>query len=275
METVSKEVKGKLRLFGSPTLGELLIILFSAITVTVIMSYLDAFERLYLFTNIHKLFRFDEFAVFLPAFLAMGFVIFAVRRIQELESEISRRHKVEEALLDTQKRYWQLSITDGLTNLYNSRHFYDKLEEEIDRATRYAHPLSILMLDIDSFKKFNDKYGHLEGDKVLVWTGEAIKECLRRTDSAYRYGGEEFTVILPVTHSPGAAVVAERIRERFQAQAFFPKPNEAAHVTMSIGVAQYVPKEEKEAVIKRADQNLYKAKELGKNKVFFQDRSGE
>ena len=93
----------------------------------------------------------------------------------------------------------KLAITDGLTKLYNSRSFYSQLELEVDRFNRYRHPLSLLLLDIDHFKNYNDTYGHLEGDKVLVRFSQIIKSCLRANDSAYRYGGEEFTVILPET----------------------------------------------------------------------------
>jgi PleD family two-component response regulator len=82
----------------------------------------------------------------------------------------------------------RLSITDGLTQLYNSRYFYNQLKIEIDRTTRYQRPLSLLLLDIDNFKDYNDNYGHLEGDKVLVRLGQVIKSCLRKMDSAYRYG---------------------------------------------------------------------------------------
>ena len=107
------------RLTGSRSLKEILILVFSAFICTLIMSILDAYERLYLFTRLYKLYIFDEFAVFLPAFLAMGFVLFSIRRIQELQSEISRRETVEEALQESEKKYRKLSITDALTKLYN------------------------------------------------------------------------------------------------------------------------------------------------------------
>jgi two-component system cell cycle response regulator len=129
-------------------------------------------------------------------------------------------------MLDKLKR---LSITDGLTKLYNSRYFYNQLKAEIDRTSRYQRPLSLLLLDIDQFKEYNDSFGHLEGDKVLVRLGQAIKSCLRKMDSAYRYGGEEFTVILPETEGDEAATVAERIRSCVAIEKFYQGPERKIH----------------------------------------------
>ena len=255
---------------GSLTLKQLFIIIIFAFMCTLMMSYLDAYERLYLFTRMHKYFAFDEFAVFLPSFLAMGFIIFSYRKIEELESEISKRELAEKALRESEQRYKELSIKDDLTQLYNSRHLYSKLKGEIERAIRYNHPLSLMLLDIDNFKQYNDKYGHLEGDNVLASLGKVIRDCLRRIDSAYRYGGEEFTVILPETDVKEAVNVAERIRKEIEAEIFSPTPNETAHNTVSIGVSQYKPEEELKSFIKRADTAMYMAKEQGKNRISFE-----
>lgn len=138
----------------------------------------------------------------------------------------------------------ELSITDGLTKLFNSRHFYDQLKSEINRAKRYGHPLSLLLLDIDDFKNYNDTYGHVEGDKVLVRLGQVIRRCLRKTDSAYRYGGEEFTVILPETTGDAAVALAERIRREFSNETFSTWSITPVRKTVSVGVAEYFPKEE-------------------------------
>jgi diguanylate cyclase (GGDEF)-like protein len=252
---------------GSPSLKDMLIVIISAFTCTVIMSFLHAYERLYLFTRIYKLQLFQEFAVFLPAFLAMGLALLYYHQIQKLESEVTQRRQVEKALRESEQSYKELSITDDLTRLYNLRHFYNQLKKEIDRSLRYNNPLSLLLIDIDNFKQHNDTYGHMEGDKVLGCLGKVVRECLRKTDSAYRYGGEEFTVILPETKGEDAINVAERIRQGFEAEILSPRPNKAVRNTVSIGASQYETKEELEAFIKRADKAMYMAKEQGKNRV--------
>ncbi len=248
--------------------NELLGIIFFALICTLIMSFINAFEKLYIFTNSFDLFRFGEFAVFFPAFSALGFTYFSYRRIRDLEFEITKRKDAEQALRDSETKYRELSITDGLTQLYNSRHFHVRLTEEIGRTVRYKHPLSILLLDIDNFKRYNDRYGHLAGDKVLATVGQVILECIRCTDSAFRYGGEEFTVILTETKAEGAMIVAERIREKFESEAFSPEPDTITHNTGSIGVAQYKPEEDVKSMIQRADIAMYAAKRQGKNRVF-------
>jgi two-component system cell cycle response regulator len=160
-----------------------------------------------------------------------------------------------------------LAITDGLTKLYNLRHFYNLLEVEIDRCRRYGHSLALLLLDIDNFKVYNDTYGHLEGDKVLVKIGQIIRSCLRTMDSAYRYGGEEFTVILPETTAQEANNVANRIRLAVELENFFPKDGNAATVTISIGVTEYHNEESLSEFIKRADQAMYLSKDKGRNTI--------
>jgi two-component system cell cycle response regulator len=168
-------------------------------------------------------------------------------------------------MLDKLKR---LSITDGLTKLYNSRYFYNQLKAEIDRTARYQRPLSLLLLDIDQFKEYNDNFGHLEGDKVLLRLGQVIRSCLRKMDSAYRYGGEEFTVILPETEGDEAATVAERIRSSVSGEAFFPKDrDEKLTITISIGVTEYIHDEEIAIFVQRADKAMYLSKQSGRNRV--------
>lgn len=162
----------------------------------------------------------------------------------------------------------RLSITDGLTKLYNSRYFYNQLKAEIDRTSRYQRPLSLLLLDIDNFKDYNDSYGHLEGDKVLVHLGEVISSCLRKMDSAYRYGGEEFTVILPETEGDEAATVAERIRTAVQKHKFYPRGDKKpVSISISIGVTEYHREEDVAIFVQRADKAMYLSKQAGRNRV--------
>lgn len=161
----------------------------------------------------------------------------------------------------------KLAITDGLTTLYNSRHFFGQLEIEVDRASRYHHALSLLLLDIDHLKPYNDSYGHLEGDQVLARIGKLIDDSLRKMDSAYRYGGDEFTVILPSTKESEAMVVGERIRQAVAAEVFQPTADQGVHLTISIGATQYISGEKLSDFIHRADQTMYLAKEKGGNRV--------
>lgn len=165
------------------------------------------------------------------------------------------------------KKIKELSILDGLTGLYVYRYFNDALEREIQRALRYQQSFSLIMLDIDGFKKVNDTFGHLQGDEVLKELGQILKMICRQIDIVSRYGGEEFTVILPQTDIEGAFVLAERIRKVVKNYAFGTKDT-PINLTVSIGVANYPESAtSKLDLIKEVDKALYKAKADGKNKV--------
>ena len=181
--------------------------------------------------------------------------------------DITERKRMEEALRESEQRYRELSIVDGLTHLYNSRHFYFQLKIELDRSNRYGQPLTLLLLDLDNFKAFNDAYGHVEGDQVLWRLGQVVKRCLRETDFAFRYGGEEFTIVLPMTGNADGAVTAERIRTELRKETFSPTPDQQVHVTVSIGLAQYKPQEEMKAFVHRVDQLMYQGKKNGKDRI--------
>lgn len=168
---------------------------------------------------------------------------------------------------DILEKLEKLAITDGLTKLYNLRHFYSQLELEVDRSNRYGHPLSLLLLDIDHFKKYNDTFGHLEGDKILIRLGNILKSFLRTMDSAFRYGGEEFTVILPETTGSEAKSAAERIRKAIETEKFLPEPDRECYITISIGITEYSTPEELSDFIQRADKAMYLSKLAGRNKV--------
>ncbi|MFO7932083.1 MAG: diguanylate cyclase [Thermodesulfobacteriota bacterium] len=177
-----------------------------------------------------------------------------------------RERRMERERLEMLDALKKLSITDDLTRLYNSRHFYTQLEAEVNRHSRYKHPVSLLLLDIDHFKVYNDKYGHLEGDRILSHLGGLISEGIRTMDSAYRYGGEEFTVILPETDSDEACKVAERLMSEVKARN--PAPAEdSAPITVSIGVTRYEPGESLTDFVKRADRAMYMSKEKGRNRI--------
>ncbi len=165
-----------------------------------------------------------------------------------------------------ESRLRELSIRDGLSGLYNHRHFHSVLHEELNRAKRYSRYLSLLCLDLDHFKQFNDKVGHLEGDNIIRYVGEQLKQIMRNSDLAFRYGGDEFMVLLPETEMSRAQVVAEKIRQRFNANwPFNPGNNEDCPnpVTLSVGVAEAIPGEDSQALINRADMAMYEAKRAG------------
>jgi diguanylate cyclase (GGDEF)-like protein len=166
----------------------------------------------------------------------------------------------------------KLAVTDGLTALSNRRHLEEELKLEIERVARYNRPSSLLMMDIDNFKKFNDQYGHLSGDTLLKTLSSTIRRNIRSVDLAARYGGEEFTVILPETGLAAARLVAERIRQAVenlhQATDVPPDSRPQRQVTISIGVA-VAPEHGKtpEDLIRSADAAMYQAKRSGRNRT--------
>lgn len=161
---------------------------------------------------------------------------------------------------------YHLAITDGLTQLFINRYFKQKLHDEILRAKRYKHPLSLIMTDIDHFKKFNDTYGHQQGDAVLVTTAKIYKKTVRETDIPCRYGGEEFTIILPETDTEGAALTAERLRKEVEAYEYPGLKGDKLKVTVSLGVATYpIHAEDVDGMVEKADIALYACKEGGRN----------
>lgn len=164
-------------------------------------------------------------------------------------------------------RYQDMAITDGLTGLFNHRRSHEILRQEIKRAKRYQRPLSILMLDVDSFKSFNDTYGHPQGDVLLCSIAKILKKSVRNVDFVGRYGGEEFVVILPETMRSDAFILAERIRESIASEPFM-TTGQVINKTVSIGVASF-PDDAEEAtqLVQMADEALYRAKRAGKNCV--------
>ncbi len=155
----------------------------------------------------------------------------------------------------------ELSIKDALTNMYNHRHFYDRLESEIERARRQQHPLSLLLIDLDQFKPYNDSHGHLAGDEVLRSMGRVIEECTREhVDLGFRYGGDEFTIILPEADENQALVIAERIRTVFKQQNF-------EGISVSVGVMSFQKDQSLEEFVQCADAMMYEAKRSGGNRV--------
>jgi diguanylate cyclase (GGDEF)-like protein len=161
-----------------------------------------------------------------------------------------------------------LAITDSLTGVFNHRYFQEQLTVEIMRAERYEHPLSLMILDVDYFKSYNDQFGHLEGDRVLKHIAWVIKECVRQVDIICRYGGDEFVVILPYTDVKGCLSAGEKIRKSVGKIELVNKDvRKEVHLSLSGGITTYQRGLKKDEMIANADVALYKAKAEGKNKI--------
>lgn len=180
---------------------------------------------------------------------------------------ITDRKRAEFELVAREQRYRELSTIDDLTQLYNSRHFYGELSKELGRVRRYKQPLSICMLDLDYFKQLNDTHGHLFGDQVLERVGQLIQNHLRSADSGYRYGGEEFVILMPQADADDALIALERIRTELEAMTFVSDTGEAMGVTLSAGIATFCKGDNDKALVHRADLAMYRAKEAGRNRI--------
>ena len=205
-------------------------------------------------------------------------LIFKPIRLNELMLRINRVIR-ERSLINERDRMIEnlrkLSIKDPLTELYNSRYFYEQLEKEIARSGRYLHPLALIFIDIDHFKAINDTYGHMVGDRALLLIAQKMKNCLRSQDTAYRFAGDEFTIILPETTADQTEVVADRIRSEMENErlVIFEKP--ISQITLSLGIAEYVRNEDMKQFIHRADVTMYQAKKSGGNKIFIMPTANE
>lgn len=169
---------------------------------------------------------------------------------------------------EMQRMYQQFATIDALTGLHNRGWLDDMFGREIKRSTRDGLIACLLMIDVDHFKNINDEYGHLTGDRVLVAVGESIRKPLRPNDLVARFGGEEFSVLLPETSLQNAVTIAERLRERIsEADPVKIDNKELAKVTVSIGVAEFKPGDSLETMIASADAAMYQAKKAGRNCV--------
>ncbi len=208
--------------------------------------------------------------------MTQGTLIGAIKVSSKLDTNIfHEKDKETLKLLSSQiaialnnARLYEMAITDGLTKLYVHRHFQYRIQEENLRHKRNGKPLSLIMLDIDHFKNFNDNNGHQTGDYILREMAKIIKHTFRVTDATFRYGGEEMAVILPETNSDAAYVLAEKLRNRIKDHLFQHNENELK-VTISLGVSTYYPQKmgaiSKENLISMADEALYHSKNNGRN----------
>ena len=195
-------------------------------------------------------------------------LIFKPVKLNELLLRINRVIK-ERSLLDQQekiiKKLERLTIEDSLTGLYNSRHLFDQLDIEIKRSDRYLHSISLMFIDVDNFKSINDTYGHMIGDKILSLIGKRIRTSLRANDTAYRFAGDEFTIMLPETKLNEAKIIADRILANFAHNSLTIDEREITKLTLSIGIAEYQRNEGMEQFLHRADAKMYEAKKCEGN----------
>lgn len=189
--------------------------------------------------------------------------IYASLRTKALQDELKVKNRQLEDLLD---RVNYMAITDALTGLYNRRRFRDVLASEFERARRYGTPFSLVMLDIDHFKKINDTFGHDVGDAVLREVSDVLLKSIREIDTASRYGGEEFMIILPSTDKAHALVVAERMRQQIENHEF---SEVGPTITVSIGISGMPDAgiENEDRLIRCSDFAMYRAKQLGRNRT--------
>ena len=184
----------------------------------------------------------------------------------EFQSKINELNKVSKKLIDSNNKFKKLSLSDELTSLYNRRSFDLRLIEETSRSDRYKQELSLIMIDLDDFKRYNDTHGHQTGDKLLKEVAYMTRKSIRESDSAFRYGGDEFAVLLPVCDIKNAEHVAQRLVEKVSIHEFKNiEGQRLGRVTISCGVACY--KGKLEAFVAEADKHLFAAKTSGKGLI--------
>lgn len=188
--------------------------------------------------------------------------------LKEVHSKVEEATRYATEISDINKKLAQMAIKDGLTSLYNHHYIKERLNNEVKRAHQFKHELSLIMLDIDDFKKYNDTYGHLNGDKTLQELALTILANIRPIDIAARYGGEEFLVILPETGTDEASGIAEHIRKAISSYLFPGHNGNSVRLSISVGLSTYTGAEPGAAeLIQSADAALYTAKRKGKNQV--------
>lgn len=251
------------------------------ILTDLIMPELDGFK---LIESIHNDQRYNDIPVVLLTIrsnledrvkgLELGAWDFLIKPVHPVElharvKAMLRLKTLQDKLKTRVRQLERLSIIDELTGLYNKKYLLEFLRREINRSKRFGFMLSCIMMDVDHFKTVNDKYGHLRGDRILKELGGLLGELIRGYDFAARYGGDEFTLVLPQqSRTHGVEGLADRIRRSIEGHAFESVPTKPpVHLTVSMGISTFSPghNEDYENVLERADKSLYNAKSLGRN----------
>lgn len=227
------------------------------VTASFVVCYMYNVPGALQYPDLHQFVPLTGSAIFL--FTMIGHSIYHLDRINYFQSRVVKKQR---------ERVRQLARRDQLTGLYNRREFEDRFQNEFERARRYGMDLSVMMLDLDHFKEVNDTYGHAAGDDVLSAVGRVMKDSTRQVDIAGRYGGEEFTMVLPETDLDSTRELARRLKESIAELEFQADDGTTFQVTASIGVSEYHSTDENhEDILKRADEALYRAKDRGRNRV--------
>ncbi|WP_179137961.1 GGDEF domain-containing response regulator [Candidatus Entotheonella palauensis] len=252
---------------GLQVLSRLQTELFDAVLLDLMMPEISGIELLQ---------RIKEPFPDLPAIIITGFgsIETAVESMQAGAADFVTK-PIDMAVLDIRikkaiehEQTRRLAFTDGLTSLANYRSFHTRLQQELERADRYHRPLSLIMLDIDYFKAYNDTHGHPQGDAILAQVAKLLKQTSRSSDMVARYGGEEFALILPETDQASAEALGNRLREEIEQFQFAGEEHLPSKIlTISVGIATHGRYASKEALIAAADAELYRAKREGRNRV--------
>jgi diguanylate cyclase (GGDEF)-like protein len=189
--------------------------------------------------------------------------------VMELKQAKEKAENLAYDLKSANERLRKMAMRDGLTGLYNHSYFQDIMVKEISKAKRYKRPFSLILLDLDYFKKINDNYGHPVGDEVLKGISATLIKSLRNADTVARYGGEEFAIVLPETHLKQAVLLAERLRKTIEKQEYKCSDHQI-RTTVSVGVSTFSPAHglnDPKSIITSADQALYLSKNKGRNRI--------
>ncbi|WP_108060862.1 GGDEF domain-containing protein [Poseidonibacter lekithochrous] len=217
-----------------------------------------------IYTQMSFLYNVYSFIFFCIAYFMVSYLLYWYRHYElKIFTKMFQVNELKEELEEKNKELKRIAITDKLTNIYNRVKLDSKMEAEMNRAQRFGHGFSIIIIDIDYFKEVNDNYGHQIGDCVLIEMAGLLKSHVRNTDTLGRWGGEEFLIICPETKEEGVLKLANNLQKTIEENTF----STIGSKTASFGITTYINGDNTNSMLKRADDALYKAKTTGRNKV--------